>query len=377
MTRTQDETATADPATMLHPIDPPLPVRLRLRGSIGLRGSAVLRASTVLTGEVIRLSTRAGELRMPAARPGVGTELRLEVESGWLGRVVLPARVTGLGGGDTVAVELLGRPASERSAALLVGTVDAFTFGHLRAAGVAPRRLDRFLVVDEVTDADAFRAALELRLQANQHFGRLTDVEGSEQLVDRWDTASVTLVARLGSKNVGSARVVVNNGDRELSELEHECADTGGLPQRLWDEGFVEASRVGVHPQYRGHGVFCALARAIGRTALEVQARFVVLDSIDKLIPLYEHLGAERLGITKKHQWSEETEQVMAIDIRESLGRIGRNALYWQSVFGPLLADRSLDARAAMRGLSRSGRAVFRAKSAVGRLQQLRAVAPL
>lgn len=335
----------------------PRPAGVRVRGA-GRTSSATVGA----------LSARTGELTVPALRGALraGVPLEITLSDTWMGPVRLAADVTDVTG-DDVVVELSDRRSARRSAAFLVGEVERFRFSDLGAAGVRSRRLDRFLHVDRLTGDDPLDDALDLRLLANQHFGRLTDVADSSTLADRFDRASVNLVCRLGSKAVGTGRVVVNGGDRSLSELEEE---SGGLPEHLWADGFVEASRVAVHPDYRGHGVFCALARGIGAATFDARARYIVLDSIDKLVPIYEKIGAVRLGITKKHQWSDEIEHVLAIDLCAGLGRFDRNALYWQVTFGSLVSRPPRHARELARRVPR-GAAVLAAKSGMGRLQSL------
>lgn len=320
-------------------------------------------------GTLHALSPRSGELRADAAGPvpRAGSVVDLTLPDSWLGRTRLTARISGRWG-DTVGFDLHDHRSVRRSGAVLVGEVDSFRFRELEAAGVRSWHLNRFLTVETRTGDDPITDALDLRLLANQHFGRLTELETGAALADRFDEVSVNLVCRLGRKAVGTGRVVLNQGDRSLSELEEE---SGGLPEHLWRDGFVEASRVAVHPDYRGHGVFCAVARAIGDAAFRARVRYIVLDSIDRLLPLYRRIGAVPLGITKKHQWSDELEHVLAIDLCDQVGRVGRNALYWQVVFGTLMSGPPPYARE-LAGRVPLGPAVLAAKSRLGRLQARR-----
>ncbi len=334
----------------------PYPAQVRIRG--GRTAAATLHA----------LSPWSGELTVPGAALPAGAVVDLGLPASWLGRLRLTGRVARVRG-DDVVVAFTDRRSMRRSSAVLVGEVDSFRFHDLEAAGVRSRALDRFLTVATMTGDDPLTEALDLRLLANQHFGRLLDLESGETLADRFDEVSVNMVCRLGRKAVGTGRVVFNDGDRRLSELEEE---SGGLPEHLWRDGFVEASRVAVHPDYRGHGVFCALARVIGEVTLGAGVRYIVMDSIDRLLPLYRRLGAEPLGIKKKHQWSDEMEHVLAIDLCRGVGRFDRNALYWQVAFGTVVSDPPPYARELARRVP-MGPAVLGAKSWVGRLQTRRA----
>ena len=323
------------------------------------------------TGRAVVHALSPWSAELTAAGLRVGAAIELILPDTWLGRLRLTGRVTGVRG-DEVVVAFRDRASVRRGGALLVGEVESFDFGALAAAGVRSRSLDRFLTVTTMTGDDPLDEALDLRLRANQHFGRLLELDTGATLVDRFDAVSTNLVCHLGRKPVGTGRVVHNRGDRSLSELEEE---SGGLPEHLWRDGFVEASRVAVHPGYRGHGVFCALARTIGEVTLAAGVRYIVMDSIDRLLPLYRRLGAEPLGITKKHQWSDELEHVLALDLCRGVGRFDRNALYWQVAFGAVVGEPPPYARELARRLP-LGPAVLGVKSRVGRLQPRRARAP-
>ncbi|MFR9752372.1 GNAT family N-acetyltransferase [Nocardia sp. 004] len=292
-------------------------------------------------GTIARLGLAAGELSCarpePSLCPGMVAELSLW--SPWTGETTLSIQITGrrvAAGADILSFRMTDTASVEPVAILLASTVESFGFGELRKLGINPRRLDALLTVDAVSNRHEFESALELRLVGNRHFGRLTDVEDSWELVDRFDAVSINFVCRLGDKPVGTARLVLNNGDRDLSELEEV---TKGLPTWLWEAGFVEISRLSIHPDYRSSGIFPILVGAMGRVALSTGARYAVMDCTDKLLPLYERrLHAVPLGITKKHQWSDEIEHVIAIDSQIWIAQMFKASIYWQDLVRPRMA---------------------------------------
>jgi hypothetical protein len=319
----------------LHAGDPRYALREPISAS--LSSASLFRRSPRV--RVVSLSPYHGEFVIadPAHALAPGMIVRLEFWLPWAGtlrlRAQLTARRVGLGS-DCFVFRLVDRSSVRNAATVLAGVADEFGFEALRAAGIRPRRLTRLLTVRTVADQSTFRQALEVRLAGNRTFGRLTEILDGVEVTDNLDAHSVNFVCYLGEKPIGAGRVVVNGGDRSLSEVE---AKTSGLPAYLWDSGFLEVSRLAIHPDFRGGGVVVALFREIGRIALSLECRYLVLDAIEKLVPLYERIGARKLSITKIHPYSKEVVHVMAIDIGENLNSFDRWWPYWQYLFGPVL----------------------------------------
>ncbi|GGR13894.1 GNAT family N-acetyltransferase [Streptomyces roseolus] len=286
-----------------------------------------------------RLGPYGGEFSAddPGRLLAPGMSVTLDLWLPWLGGRRIAARLTSCrqsGGEARFSFRTATRRSVRDCAVVLAGTVPEFGFPALRAAGVRPSRVNRYLSIRTVADEATYRQALDVRLAGNRHFGRLADVGDSSEVGDRLDRHAVGIVCRLGDKPVGTGRIVVNAGDRDLSEIE---AQTEGLPPHIWQGGFVEVSRLAIHPDYRGSGVVLALFREIARLAFNLGCRYLVLDAIDKLVPQYERLGGRKLPISKTHPYTKEPVRVMAIDIGEQLGRLGHDWPRWQYVFGPVV----------------------------------------
>jgi hypothetical protein len=294
----------------------------------------------VLRANLIRLTAYRGEFTAddPGRCLAPGMVVTLTSWLPWTGELRLHAQICACRSepdGVRCVFRLINRESVETAAMLLVGTVDGFGFAALTALGVKPSRMTKYLSTQTVSDEVAFRRALGVRLLGNRNFGRLDAVDDATELADRLDPHSVTILCLLGEKAVATGRVVVNVGDHTLSEIE---ADTAGLPAHVWRHGFVEVSRLAIHPDFRGSGgINVALFREIARLSFHLDCRYLVLDAIAKLVPVYQRIGATRLNLTKTHPYSKETVHVMAIDISEQLGHFGRRWLSWQYVFGPAL----------------------------------------
>ncbi|MFE6162214.1 GNAT family N-acetyltransferase [Streptomyces sp. NPDC056486] len=286
---------------------------------------------------LVRLSTYGGEFVTEDPGRCLSPGMSVDIDSWlpWLGHLRLRAQLTGCQeqlDGVHFQFALADRGSVRTAAIVLTGTSDGFGFGDLRDAGVRPSRVTKYLTVQTVSDTASFRQALDVRLVGNRRFGRLADVDDGTEVADHLDPHAVNFICLLGDKALGTGRVVVNSGSRALSEIENE---TTGLPVHIWRGGFVEVSRLAIHPDYRGAGVVVALFREVARLAFHLDCRYLVLDAIEKLVPVYQKIGAQRLPISKTHPYSKETVRVMAVDIAEQLGRLDRKWLSWQYVFGP------------------------------------------
>ena len=252
----------------------------------------------------------------------------------WLGEVRLLVQLTTVDREGVACFRMVDRASMVRAAIMLTGTVPDFTLDGLAAVGVRRSKVTKYLTVRTVADQTSFRTALEVRRLGNRKFGRLARVADAIDLADELDPYAIIFTCFLGEIPVGTGRVVVNDGHRDRSEIEYA---TDGLPERIWAGGFVEISRLAIHPDCNGGGVIVAIFREVARLALNLECRFVVLDAIEKLVPAYQRIGAKRLPLTKVHPYSKETVQVMAIDIGQVFSGLDRQLPYWQYVFGPVV----------------------------------------
>ncbi|PYC87700.1 hypothetical protein C7C46_02830 [Streptomyces tateyamensis] len=300
--------------------------------------------STVLFGrrqevELLRLSPYQGQFTTddPGRCLAPGMAVVLDAWLPWLGHWRLTVQLTDCrqeAAATRFGFRIVDRASMRTSATVLAGTDPGFGFAELRDTGVRPSLMTRYLSVRTVADDLTYRQALDVRLAGNQRFGRLAGVQDTTEVADELDAHAVTFLCLLGEKPVGTGRVVVNGGDRALSEIE---TGTVGLPLHIWRGRFVEVSRLAIDPAHRGAGVVLALFRETARLAFNLDCRYLVLDAIEKLVPAYERIGGKRLPIVKTHPYSKETVHVMAIDIGQELGRLGRRWLPWQVVFGPVV----------------------------------------
>jgi len=235
--------------------------------------------------------------------------------------------------GTAVYVDVIGQTSTEKAAHWTLAVSATFTAHTMWTLGFEADKLSRSFAVSQVLDVDDMAVVYGLRRDANQFFGRRPDAVDLASWADPLDETAIVLLATLGRKPVASARLVLNDGNRQRSEM----AQLVRLPEFLWQHGFAEVSRLVVHPDYQGMSVRIVLFREIARLALMSNVRYLVFDAIPKLAPLYEKIGGIDLQLQKKHQDSDEIETVMYLDIRTIMRQFNLKAVYLLVTFGRML----------------------------------------
>ncbi|CDM60012.1 MULTISPECIES: GNAT family N-acetyltransferase [Rhizobium] len=301
--------------------------------------------------------------------------ISLEVHRPWGGRFNIRGRVVHraeLDGGSQLVIRPERVPDKAAAGWLAVCESDTFGIRQLRMNGLSARGAGRFLRISRCSTVADWHNVVRLRRIANQFFGRHQEADDDTIWTDELDDNSLSLLVWLGRNPVGTGRLVFNGGDRRLSEIEASSP----LPDWVWAERFLEVSRVAIDADHRSAGVMIAIFQEVGRIALETNCRYLVLDAIEKLVPIYEKVGAVHLPNTKKHPFSDETVHVMVIDIRRSLTSIDRRLLYWLAVFGPALRShlRLFGARHTRAILNRGIQIGFTVKQALARALFFRSI---
>jgi predicted GNAT family N-acyltransferase len=167
-------------------------------------------------------------------------------------------------------------------------------------AGFKLKDVKDILEYQVVSSEHEFRRILQLRrMSLAPHLQLQT---GTDALVqDPWDSQSEHLYLTLGSHLVAALRLTFNLGNRE--QIEHKEA-LERLPQHLWDQGFVEVSRVCTHPEYRGSHLLDAVFHHLQAVCKQSQHRYVVVSCQDSMLDMYQRFGAKPLGIRFHRQTS-------------------------------------------------------------------------
>lgn len=321
----------------------PQPLFLESRSPVPFQPLAAVARSPVFFSRsfeltVTRLTPLYGEfcvLNNETLLP-IGIDLELNLLSQWTNNIQVGIQILGLytqDGYRSYYFRTLDRRSDQAIASFLLCRSEHFAFDNLPRWLRNDKRVAALIRTEIVSTPKRLQQALLCRLLANQHYGRLDKTESPESLWDRYDPYAIHVIASIGNKGVGAARVVLNEGHRDRCEIEQATP----LPEWLWTAGFVEISRVAIRPEYAGRWVMLSLLRELGRIILNLGYRYIMLDAIEVLVPLYTRLGARCLPITKQHPYSGETVHIMYFDIGASLASFDSKLLYWLFVFSPTI----------------------------------------
>ena len=174
-------------------------------------------------------------------------------------------------------------------------------------------------------------AIAELRLISKR--AEASDGADLTRMVDSFDAHSRHIVGRINRKIVSTSRLIFNNGNRSKSEYTRYNTE---LPDWLWDEGFAEAGRLVVHPEYRRANLFIHTLQAVGLTATSAGYRYVVLSSNPNLMRLYKSVGAKVIGTFSVDE--EQSDWVLYyMDMQKCVKGYYSGPIVWSFFHKPLL----------------------------------------
>lgn len=247
-----------------------------------------------------------------------GALVELEVSRPWRALFRLQGRIAFLErrGEDTRAyLRLVDRRSVEEAGLLAACECPGFSTHGMWTYHIPPRDLERVVRVRQAVTAGDMIKALELRRDANQFHGQRPEATDWRSWSDPLDETSIVILVSLGTKPVATGRLVVNGGDRTKSAIESAVK----LPDFLWTDSFVEASKLAIHPSYRRVGLRVPLFREAARLARSLGSRFIVFETIPALMPDFEKMGATHLHLTKDHQDTGTAAHVMVVDLSKPL----------------------------------------------------------
>ena len=146
---------------------------------------------------------------------------------------------------------------------------------------------------------------------------------------DKYDNYARHLMAYCGSELVSAGRLVFNNGNKLRSEHTGYGVE---LPNFLWKGGFLEISRLVVEKDFRGADIFLGMMAEFAIIAAQNNIKYLVLNCVDSLVPVYQKFGAKKLGKKFYTEFMEDQAlNLLYIDINQSIsGKM--NFVAWSEV---------------------------------------------
>ncbi len=256
--------------------------------------------SIEISGSIHELWREGFHFEVPEERtgcllPGLTVETRIRMRRG--SDVRVSARIVKLrsdGKSSWVQCRFLKETEidMENLARLVIYNDHTTSFPDLWRAGFRLRDVDNLLEYQVVSSQTEMEEIYKLRMRAAAPQWRQ---DWPQTLVqDPWDGVAEHIYASLASRVVASARLFFPNGAQAVSE--HQALFER-LPRDLWDQGFLEVSRLTVDPEFRGSSLSETLIQHLLFIAHQSQQRFLVLAAPEALVRFYESLGARSTGI--------------------------------------------------------------------------------
>lgn len=198
------------------------------------------------------------------------------------------------GADGTVVVKWTDPPADLLAdlAGYLLTTRADVTPMQLRAAGLAIGSAVPAVRYEEVRGEDGIDEALALRLAAHQHEGRMTDLT-VDDLRSPFDAHSWHVLGRHHGRLVLGSRLIMIEGDPTRSQYVSWSGHE--VPQRLWDEGFVEIGAGAIDPAYQHAGLFVPIIQHLVRIAARLGTPHVLGAVPLDHLPRYDAMGFDLL----------------------------------------------------------------------------------
>ncbi|MBY0372321.1 GNAT family N-acetyltransferase, partial [bacterium] len=181
---------------------------------------------------------------------------------------------------------------------------------------------------------EEWEEVLRLRRDAYHSVGKMVDKKLPEEHADEFDRYSRHIVAVIGGRIVGAARVVFCGKDPARSE--HHMLNIK-VPDKIQEAGFVEFSRFCTNADFRGGDIFVALIRQAAHIATHSRLPFIVANCNSDLKPLYEKLGFRAVG--KPFPAFGRKECYLIVNKSLSTIRLGKysNFAAWNYILAPIV----------------------------------------
>lgn len=117
------------------------------------------------------------------------------------------------------------------------------------------------------------------------------------EFLDEFDSYSRHIVSKRHGKIISSIRVVFVNGNHNRSEISKKFGIN--IPSRIYKGGFIEVSKLVIHPDYDKTTIFTKIIREAFRVSLQEGVEFALCFCVKEFIAVYKKLGFEEMNVPK------------------------------------------------------------------------------
>lgn len=200
-------------------------------------------------------------------------------------------------------------------------------------------------VATPANDSD-WEAICALRLKAYHSVGKFRDKTDPRDTMDAFDRYSRQIIARVGDRVVGAARVVFCGTNLQRSE--HHALGIE-IPAAIAKAGFVEFSRFCTDPEFRGGDLFVALMRQATLVTLMAKMPYIVANCNSDLWMIYRKLGFRPASKPFEAFGRKDCRLIYCDAEKTILGGKKSGVVTWNQTVLPVTRFAALDNRATMR----------------------------
>lgn len=212
----------------------------------------------------------------------------------------------------------------------LLFSAPALSIKELKTSGFFLDSARKALRVSFCNSEADWMSVLNLRLQAYQGVGKFLEKKSALELQDRFDSYARQIIVKSGAKIVGAARIVFVEKNRDRSE---HVALGIKVPDELFNQSIVEASRGCTDPNYRGDDVFLMISQKVFETCLQTSHDVILTNCNPEMWPMYKKLGYQKLGVRFAGFGRDDCE-LIAVYPKKILYGQASNLLYWGYLWG-------------------------------------------
>jgi len=290
-------------------------------------------------------------LRNQGLFPGMALALRMMIPN--LGEYQVTVRVlevrTEPGASHTSVEMALVDPEPELQAGLgefVMSFAKDTTIRTLHDQGFFLDTIYRAIRVTTPANEGDWQAICALRLRAYHSVGKFQDKTKPDDTIDPFDKYSRQIIARVGDRVVGAARVVFCGTD--LNRSEHNALGIK-IPDFIVAAGFVEFSRFCTDPDFRGGDLFVALMRQASLITLTSKMPYIVANCNSDLWEVYRKLGFYT-GSDKFEAFGRKDCRLVYCDPQKTiLGGKGSGLIMWNQTLLPIAKFAALGNRRSWR----------------------------
>jgi c-di-GMP-binding flagellar brake protein YcgR len=204
----------------------------------------------------------------------------------------------------------------------------------IRTAGFNPKTIKSHVLYEYADTLEDYRQVLELRARAYKRSGKVAEDTPAAQMSDVFDLNSRIIVAKVGSRVVGSVRVTFCNTMTDRFELD----DSITLPQKLPRLETAEVSRLCVDDDYENTDIVLGLIERCAEICMKTGMKYVFTSSVKSMVEYYKKIAFFPTGLTFELKTLNSIPHYFLLMDTRAVTRLRKyNPIYWAYTYGRMV----------------------------------------